>query len=95
MRTKTKYSSFGIHEIIQSFLKDTHTLRFSANDIICEECFKKLNQYDLACRMSEEIKSEITESLYATEQVFLSDEPVEYLLDDANDLNIFQNDFDE
>lgn len=95
MRAKTKYSAMGVHEIIQGFLKETHLLRFSANDVICAKCFQKLNQYDLACRMAEEIQQEITNSLHATEQVFLSDETVEYLVDDSIEENIIECDFKE
>lgn len=95
IKTKTKYSATGVHEIIQSFLKQSHVLRFSPNDIICEKCFQKINQYDLACRMADEIQQEITNALYITEQEYLSEEPVEYLEDVKNDKTTCQKDFEE
>lgn len=69
-------------------------LRFSPNDIVCERCCRKINQYDLACRMADEIQKDITNSLYITEQEYLSEEPVEYLEDGQNDTNICQKDFE-
>lgn len=95
IKSRTKYSNTKIHEIIQSFLKETHMLRFSPNDIVCERCCRKINQYDLACRMADEIQEDITNSLYITEQEYLSEEPVEYLEDVQNDTNIYQKDFEE
>lgn len=95
IKSKTKYSGIGIYEIIQSFLKETHTLRFSPNDIVCEQCYRKINQYDLACRMAEEIQKDITSSLYITEQEYLSEEPLEYLQDVQNDAYTCQKEFDE
>lgn len=97
MRTKTKYSGTSVYEIVQNFLKSTHLLRYSANDVICEQCYRKLNQYDLACRMSSEIQQEITNALYATEQEYLNeDETVEYLEDPTiDDASACQADFDE
>lgn len=94
MRTKTKYSGTSIHEIIQNFLKSTHLLRHSANDVVCQECYDKLNQYDLACRMTKEIQQDITNALYATEQEYLNEEDyVEYL--EEQDFSTCQSDFDE
>lgn len=95
IRTKTKYSATGVNEIIQSFLKQSHVLRFSPNDIVCERCFQKINQYDLACRMADDIQQEITNALYITEQEYLSEEPVEYLEDVQSEKNSYQKDFDE
>lgn len=95
MRAKTKYSETGVHELIQGFLKDTHLLRFSANDIVCDKCYEKLNHYDLACRVAEEIQEQITNALHATEQIFLSEETVEYLADEPNEESIYQNEFNE
>lgn len=95
IKSKTKYSGTGVHEIIQSFLKETHTLRFSPNDIVCEQCYQKINQYDLAYRMAGEIQKDITSLLYTTEQEYLSEEPVEYLEDDETDAFTCQKDFDE
>lgn len=95
IRTKTKYSGVGVHEIIQSFLKESHMLRFSPNDIVCERCFQKINQYDLACRMADEIQQDVTNALYATEQQYMSEEPVEFLEDTQSDKNTCQKDFEE
>lgn len=95
IRTKTKYSRIGVHEIIQSFFKGSHLLRFSPNDIVCERCFQKLNRYDLACRMADEIQQEITNALYTTEQEYLNEEPIEYLEDVQSDKNECQKDFEE
>ncbi|XP_031626363.1 zinc finger protein 184-like [Contarinia nasturtii] len=77
IRTKTKYSGIGVHGILQSFVKESKRLSFSPNDIVCEQCFQKVNQYDLACRMADDIQQEITNALYSTEQEYLSEE-VEY-----------------
>lgn len=95
IKMKTKYSGTGVHEIIQSFLKQSHVLRFSPNDIVCERCFQKINQYDLACRMADEIQQEITNTLYITEQEYLSEEPVEYLEEVQSERNSCQKDFEE
>lgn len=95
IKSKTKYSGIGIHEIIQTFLKETHMLRFSPNDIVCGTCYRKINQYDCACRMADEIQKEITNSLYITEQEYLSEEPVEYLVDVPSDINACQKEFEE
>lgn len=95
IKTKAKYSGTGVHEIIQSFLKQSHILRFGPNDIICEQCFNKINQYDLACRMADEIQQDITNALFLTEQEYLSEEPVEYLEDAQSDKSICQKDFEE
>lgn len=93
VRTKTKYSGVGVHQIIQTFVKES---RFSPNDIVCQRCFQKINQYDLACQMADQIQQEITNTIYATEQEYLSEEPVEYLDEDAHsDKNICQKDFEE
>lgn len=93
VRTKTKYSGVGVHQIIQTFVKES---RFSPNDIVCQRCFQKINQYDLACQMADQIQQEITNTIYATEQECLSEEPVEYLDEDAHsDKNICQKDFEE
>lgn len=70
-------------------------LRFSPNDIVCERCYRKINQYDLACRMADEIQKDITNSLYITEQEYLSEEPVEYLEDGQNDISSCQKDFEQ
>lgn len=83
IRSKTKHSGVGVNEIIQSFLKESHSLRFSPNDIVCERCFQKINQYDLACRMADEIQQDITNALFATEQQYMSQEPVEFLEDEV------------
>lgn len=95
IKTKTKYSATGVHEIIQSFLKQSHVLRFSPNDIICERCYQRINQYDLACRMADEIQQEITNTLYITEQEYLSEEPVEFLDDVRIENATHQKDFEE
>lgn len=95
IRTKTKYSGVGVHEIIQSFLKVSHVLRFGRNDIVCERCYQKINQYDLACRMADEIQQDITNALYCTEQEYLNEEPIEYLEDAPSDKNTCQKDFEE
>lgn len=95
IKAKTKYSGTGINEIIQSFLKETHMLRFSPNDIVCERCCQKINQYDLACRMADEIQQDITNALYITEQEYLSEEPVEYLDYVQSDKNSCQEDFEK
>lgn len=94
IRTKTKYSGVGVHEIIQSFLKASHVLRFGRNDIVCERCYQKINQYDLACRMADEIQQDITNALYSTEQEYLNEEPIEYLEDAPSDKNTCQKDFE-
>lgn len=95
IRAKTKYTNISINEIVSSFLKETHLLRFSANDIVCPECYEKLNKYDLACRMASEIQQEITDALYVTEHEYLYDGSIEYLEDDKDDISELQNDFDE
>ena len=95
IKSKTKYSGVGIHEIIQTFLKETHMLRFSPNDIVCMRCYGKINQYDLACRMADDIQRDITNSLYITEQEYLSEEPVEYLEDAQSDMIACQKEFEE
>lgn len=84
IRTKTKYSGIGVHGILQSFMKETKRLSFSVNDIVCERCFRKVNQYDLACRMADEIQQDITNALLSTEQEYLSEE-IEYLDDSSLD----------
>lgn len=96
IRTKTKYSGIGVNEIIQSFVKESHVLRFSPNDIVCEQCFEKVNKYDLACRMADEMQQEITNALYTTEQEYLNEEPVEYLeYVQQSDKSSCQKDFEE
>lgn len=96
IRSKTKYSGVGIHEVIQSFLKESHVLRFSPNDIVCEQCLRKVNRYDLACRIADEIQQEITSSLFATEQEYLNEQSVEYLeFSQDNDKTICEKDFEE
>lgn len=95
IRAKTKYTNISINEIVSSFLKETHLLRFSSNDIVCPDCYQKLNKYDFACRMASEIQQEITDTLYATEHEYLYDESSEYLEDGKNDINELQNDFNE
>lgn len=44
--------------------------------------------------MADEIQKDITNSLYITEQEYLSEEPVEYLEDGQNDTNTCQKDFE-
>lgn len=44
--------------------------------------------------MADEIQKDITNSLYITEQEYLSEEPVEYLLDAPNDTSTCQKDFE-
>lgn len=95
IRTKTKYSGVGVHEVVQSFLKESHVLRFGPNDIVCEQCFRKINKYDLACRVADEIQNDITMALYATEQEYLNEEPVEYLDDAQHDKSSYQKEFEE
>lgn len=96
VRSKTKYSGIGVHDVIQSFLKESHALRFSPNDIVCEQCFQKVNRYDLACRMADEIQQEITNALFATEQEYLNEQSVEYLeFAQENDKTTCQKDFEE
>lgn len=94
IKSRTKYSNTKIHEIIQGFLKETHMLRFSPNDIVCERCCRKVNQYDLACRMADEIQKDITNSLHITEQEYSSVFTIEYLEDGQNDTNSCQKDFE-
>lgn len=95
IKTKTRYSGVGMNEIIQTFLKETHMLRFSPNDIVCIRCVQKINQYDLACRMANEIQQDIINSLYVTEQQCLSEQPVEFLVDVHVDKDSCEKDFEE
>lgn len=93
IKTKAKYSGMGVNQIIQTFVKESHMLRFGPNDIVCQQCFQKINQYDLACQIADQIQTEITNALYATEQEYLTEEPEEYV--EAGDKNLCQKDFEQ
>lgn len=82
----TKYSETILHDLLQSFLEEKLFLGFTAFDRVCEDCFKKLNSYDLAHQIASGIQRDVVNAFFATEYELLNDEP-EYLEDPKSDDN--------
>lgn len=87
MSAKTRHSETILHDLLQSFLDDTHILRFSAYDCVCNECFQRLNKYDLAYRTANGIRQDILNAFYATDYESLGEELVYSDSDESPELD--------
>lgn len=83
LSAKTTYSDTFIHDLLQSFIKDTHLLRFSAYDCICNECYRRLNKYDFAYGIANSIQQNIVNAFFATEYESM-DEQEEVVFPDSD-----------
>lgn len=77
----TTHSNAPIYDYVWNFLNDKPSVRDDSTDaansnwnLICMECYNKINQYDFACvtatRLEKELRDELalTEALYAPQQ---------------------------
>lgn len=74
LSAQTQYSGTILHDLLQSFLNNTHILRFSMYDCACNECFQRLNEYDLAYQTASNIRQDVLNAFYATDYESLSEE---------------------
>lgn len=90
----TTHSNAPIYDYVWNFLNDKPSVRDESSDgansnwnLICMECYNKINQYDFACvtatRLEKELRDELTltEALYAPQQ----DIQNEYQTDEIGD----------
>lgn len=94
LSTKTKYSETILHDLLQSFLEEKLFLGFTAFDRICNECFKRLNSYDLAHQIASGIQREVVNAFFATEYELLNDETVYSEVSKSNDNLTLDDEFE-
>lgn len=79
---ESSYSETSISSFIKKFSENEQLTRFSENDIVCDDCWRKIEKYDLACVTAEQVEFELRSALLATEQIYQKEEIVEFLEDD-------------
>lgn len=84
----TQYSQTPLTEYIIKFLEFKEGIRFKDNNLVCQECAGKLNDYDLACTTAERIENELKATLHSTEQAYLKQGYIEFL--ETNDDSVDQ-----
>lgn len=87
LSAKTQYSETILHDVLQSFLNDTHVLQFSTYDCVCNGCFQRLNKYDLAYQTANSIRQDILNAFYATDYESLEEELVYSGSEESPDLD--------